>query len=213
MPESIEIPHLHDPFLMELSVCGKIRTSKKATLSRLEKLDKGRMAARTYDYQEVSASVFAELFGGGRPNKNHLHVNLVIRPSKWQPSGGLASSKKLQNTISQFIGLGADLIIRGEFLLAVSKLAKASFIRVAMKERTIGGVKVERIGETFIAKPNNLIHQLKWSDFGNKHVLIVIDVHKSIKIGPDYLQHSKQLVLKAFRSIILVEKHDVKNSA
>jgi hypothetical protein len=207
MMDHLEIPDLDDPFLMELSVCAKVRTRNSRLLSEMKKLNTNRMTALVGDFVKGEAELYAQIFGGGEI-KNHLHVNVLIRPNGWQKKAFLSSVRKVQDAARQFFGLSADLIIRGEFLIPISELPKKCFIRDARKETRIAGMKANRTGENFVFKNHPFMYRLRWADFGKDHVVVMLDVNQTMKIETGYLQKSKSAVLKAFRTLIFTGKHN-----
>lgn len=198
MEETIEIPDLLHPYLMELSVCAKLRTKKKALLSKLAKLRPPIVATLS-----KSSGMYAQVFGGGQV-KEHLHVDVMLRPPDWKAKSELRPLASLQSALGQFIGSQADVIVSGEFLVERNELPKDHFIRAAKKRMKIGGTSAERTGESFVlsTKP---YRALRWSDFGDGYVLVALEFRFMTEIERDYLLKSKVILLNAFHSLVLAE--------
>jgi len=196
---------------MEISVCARLRTRSPRILAQLKKLSKTRMTARFEIFKKADASEYVELFGGG-PIKTHLHVNLLIRPNNWKAGAAVHSLIALKKSLQQFVDVKADLMIDAEFMLSISELPSDGFIRSAMKETNIRGVKARRTGESYVAKVGEPIFRVRWSDFGDGYVLVTVGIKESMRIGPSYLADSKAAILKAFRTFVIAENSNVQNN-
>jgi hypothetical protein len=196
MAMKIEIPDLFDPYLMELSVCGRIGIKDKKSLSILNHL---------YDNPLIGivnkSSTYAEVFGGGEI-KNHLHVNIVIRPPSWAQKQKFRPLSALQSALGNFLGVGGRFRIRGEFLVEKSDLPKDGFIRAAMKRTEVVGIRATRLGETYALESEEPYSQFRWMDFGKGYILAILDIESSMKIEADYLLKSKSAIVWAFRRLI-----------
>jgi hypothetical protein len=205
MAEIVEIPDLFDPYLMELSVCAKLRLRGTHLSQPLKKLEDNRLTARAEGFEESSGGLFVELFSGGKV-KNHLHVNLLLRPNIWKRTDKLSPILEIQSSLGTFVGVRADTIVGGEFLVPTEDLAKNSFIRSATKYTKIAGIRATRTSETFSAEPSGTFYRLRWTKLESNYFAIVLEIKRASMISPTYLRESKAAVMKSFRDIIHVKK-------
>ncbi|HWE96532.1 MAG TPA: hypothetical protein VG269_21400 [Tepidisphaeraceae bacterium] len=200
MDETVEIPALaDDPYLLDLSVCGMLRTRNQRILNQLKRLDKGRMVARG-----KRENLIVQLFSGGNV-KNHLHVNLLLRPPKWKPDREWTSIEDLQAAIAAFSGIDVNASIRGQFIVPISELPKSGIIRLGMTEAK-HGLAMKQTSQT-MSFDDPVISQLSWTLLkkNTTYVNIGLAVRKTSTIGPEYLSDCEAFAYRAFNALILME--------
>jgi hypothetical protein len=200
MAEKILIPDLLVPHLMEFGVCGSLRTRNPKQLKALKLIAKERTAIVSHLTRD--ATQYVQLGGGGNV-KNHLHVDVVVRPRSWKSKSDLSSISTIENAIEQFVGAKAKLITRGEFLLEISTLPKKSFLREAMKGMTVDGAKARVTSGHLAMESGGPLRRVVWSLFSKDSVVVALHVVQDGVINLNYLQDCKASVLRTFRTVIL----------
>lgn len=198
------IPRLDHPYMVEFSACGTVRTRDKATINRLARLEKNRLVARLDG--GTRPAMFVQVFSGGMV-KNHLHVNVIVRPSNWIDESELTSLEKVQATLSRFTGKLANVSVEGKFFVSVSELSPDGLVRSAMAERKASGLAVKQTAQTLKFSDSGGLDELEWSlTSDGEYVVIGIAVDASVEIDSSYLSLCESLVTDAFDVLVPIER-------
>jgi hypothetical protein len=199
--DQFEIPTLDHPFLMELQVCGRVRTRDKKTAALLARLARSKIIAAISD-----EGLYVEVFGGCGI-KNHLHVDITVGDRRGRP--GMKTLTDVQKVLAGYTGKRADVFVRGEYFIEIQKLPVNGIVRSALIEKEAAGLLVKQTGQTLKFRDNKRVERLSWQlSSSEQFVTVAIDVKSSVVINPEYLRDCEAMVNGAFRALVHTEKSD-----
>jgi len=198
MADTLEIPLLQDVNLMEVAVCGHLRTNKTSVRRSLNAL-KGDNVARVGGRK---SNRYLEVFGSGKTN--HLHVEVIFRSQKWTSGRTLRPLDEIANKIIQFTGIPIDASITGKFYIPLSELPEDGLIRSSMDETTRAGITARKTGQT-LSMSDGPVKELAWSLVQDDEDLVEVEivVSKEMVVHCAYLQECENLVVRAFHALIV----------